>query len=235
MPLASTVLGAIPSTADLVELLPAGIILPYGTDPGSAPAGFVFCRGQLESKATYPNLNAVIGDGPGFGNAGYHAYNNNVDPGSGNMRMPNLQNASPLGAGTTSGTARSGAGGAVVAGARPHSHSVNSYALASHSHGAGTFIVAGHGHGDTFSMGNHDHGLDNVTKNIYDNSDSILYVCHYSATEGGANTLSVSGGVSNAGTLSVSGSTASAAATAATGTSATGDMPYQVINFIIKT
>ncbi len=235
MTLSSTVLDDIPSTTDLCELLPAGIILPYGTDPGTAPNGFLFCRGQLVSKATYPNLNAVIGDGPGSGNPGFHAYNNGADPGSGNMRMPNFQNASPLGAGSSSGVARGGSSGGVLAGARPHSHGAGSYNLAAHSHGDGSFSIPAHGHGHTLFQGNHDHGVAMNTKDIYTGADADFYISHYTSTEGGASHLGWNGGVFNAGTMDVSGSTANSSATTATGTSATSDGPYQVINFIIKT
>jgi hypothetical protein len=235
MTLSSTVLDDIPSTTDLVELLPAGAIIAYGTAPGSAPAGFLFCRGQLVTKATYPNLNAVIGDGPGSGNPGYHGYNNGVDPGSGNMRMPNLQNASPLGAGPSSGVARGGTNGAVVGGARPHSHGAGTLNLPVHSHTSGTLIVAGHTHGHTLAMGSHDHSLTIEMKTIFAAADVDLYLCHYSSTEGGPSSTAFTGSVTAASTLAVTGSTANSSAASVTGTSDTSDGPYLVVNFLIKT
>lgn len=233
-PVSSSLLGDVPTTTDLSELLPAGAIIPFASDPGSPPTGFEFCRGQLISKASVPNLNAIIGDGPGVGNPGYHAYNNGSDPGSGNLRLPNAQNASFLGAGPTSGVAKGGASGGVLDGARPHSHGPGSIVLPAHTHTSGTLLAAIHGHGHTFSMGDHDHSTAVITKAIYSGGKGTMLTAHYTSSESGANTLGFGGSVTNAGTIAVTGSTASSSTVAASGTSATDDGPYLVMNFLIK-
>lgn len=50
----------------LYNLLPAGVILPYGGV--SAPSGFLICDGSAVSRTTYANLYAVIGTRYGAGN-----------------------------------------------------------------------------------------------------------------------------------------------------------------------
>lgn len=59
-----------------VIAVPVGTLLTYGGD--TAPESYLICQGQLVSKITYAELFAAIG----------HKYNNNVDPGSNQFRLP---------------------------------------------------------------------------------------------------------------------------------------------------
>jgi microcystin-dependent protein len=57
---------------DIAQLMPAGIILPYGGT--SAPYGFLLCNGAAVSRTTYADLFAVVGEnfGEGDGNTTFN-------------------------------------------------------------------------------------------------------------------------------------------------------------------
>jgi len=93
-------------------LNPAGTILAYGGV--TAPTGYLLCQGQVVSQTTYAALFAVIST----------AYNTSGE-GTGNFRLPNLQDNVPVG---KSGTKALGTTGGEA------THALSTAELASHTH-----------------------------------------------------------------------------------------------------
>ena len=228
MTLASAVLGDIRSAEEIRQLIPVGVILPYAGDPGSAPTGFVYARGQLVASATYPELDALIGGAAPVG-AGRHAYNGGTDPGGGQLRVPDLRQASPLG-GSAPG---SGPAGAKI-GSRNHAHGVGGLGLEGHQHApGGSMVVAtGHNHGHSLYMPDHSHGMVLTSKPVYHGSNSHIYINHYSQTVG-SGAIGLGGGIYAQGAMGVQGATDWAAA-GTTGQLASSEIPYLTINFLVR-
>jgi microcystin-dependent protein len=115
-----------------------------------SPSGWLACDGTFKSQATYANLFAAIG----------HTYNNNVDPGDGTFKLPDLNSGrAPRGASVYHPAGETG-------GSNTHSHSFTTSSNAvinsdgSHYHnGVGPFTVNN-------SSGDHGHNFNtNVSSN----------------------------------------------------------------------
>ena len=129
---------------------PIGSIVAFGGS--TEPNGWLFCRGQEVSRATYPELDAVIG-------TTYGAYTNGSGgSGTTHFRLPDTKGRAIIGAGTGVGATASGTGlisgtsltartlatasGAETAGpltsaqtgASNHVHAITGDASTSHSH-----------------------------------------------------------------------------------------------------
>jgi microcystin-dependent protein len=127
--------------------IPPGVIQMYG-GPG-APSGWLLCDASLKSTTTYAALFAVIG----------HAFNNNVDPGGGQFRLPDINGIFPMGAAIGgTGTAIGGSGGSATVTLLP-GH------MPPHQHPAGTLGTnnTNSGHVHTVDVGNATPGQVNNT------------------------------------------------------------------------
>lgn len=89
------------STAFVRDILPAGVIVPYGGS--SAPSNWLLCNGQAVSRATYATLFAIISTTYGTGD------------GSTTFNVPDLVGRVPIGSGT--GTLAENVGAADVSAA----------------------------------------------------------------------------------------------------------------------
>ena len=78
------------SNAGGFEVLPAGVILPFGG--ATVPGNFLLCDGSNVSRTTYARLFAVIGTAYGAGD------------GSGTFGLPDLRDRVPMGKGTNNST-----------------------------------------------------------------------------------------------------------------------------------
>lgn len=89
--------------------MPTGTLLDFAGS--SAPTGFLVCDGSEILRASYPDLDAVIGTtfGPYTDGAG--------GAGTSHMRLPDFRGRTAVGAGTGAGDGSSGAAGSVPAGA----------------------------------------------------------------------------------------------------------------------
>lgn len=133
-------------TTASVLATPIGAILVWPTD--SAPTGFLLCRGQAVSRATYADLFSLIGTTYGGGD------------GSTTFNVPDLQGRLAIGK-ATSGTIGTLA---VTAGSWDHTHGPGTLTVASHTHGPGTLTVASHTHGSgTLQVASHSHGAGTLT------------------------------------------------------------------------
>jgi microcystin-dependent protein len=95
-------------SAQVLDLLPQIGDQWVTTSPGDRASGrILMADGRLLSSASYPALDALIGAAAPV--ATRHAYNNGVDPGSGQFRIPDKRGAASLGA-DNFGTARGAAG-----------------------------------------------------------------------------------------------------------------------------
>jgi microcystin-dependent protein len=119
------------------------VITPY--IGATAPTGWLFCRGQLVSKAEYASLYAVVGP---------NAFGSDT---STEFYLPNLQGRVPVGVSTTdTDFDRADTGGvkdvtltAAQSGLVGHNHTQNehSHAQAPHSHLVnGTYVIGSHNH-----------------------------------------------------------------------------------------
>ncbi len=131
--------------ADLmVPLMPLGIVTPYAG--AAAPDGWLMCDGSAVSQSSYPGLYAVIG----FAFEG--------DPGGGNFNLPDMIRRWPLGAGTTSGSGRSGTSTVGQSGGdinHRHTGPSHTHTMGTHTHTNPT--TASRDPGDTNSAGSHSH------------------------------------------------------------------------------
>lgn len=107
--------------------IPAGMMAPYGG--AAAPAGWLLCRGQAISRATYAELFAAIGTTHGVGD------------GSTTFNVPNMDGRMPMGFGTGYAVGSKAGSATVAAAALPqHSHSIPALSGATHQGGGA------HGH-----------------------------------------------------------------------------------------
>lgn len=104
----------------------------------SAPAGWLFCRGQAVSRTTYAELFAVIGTSYGAGN------------GSTTFNLPDFRDVFPVGAGNK--YALNSKGGAV-------SVVLNTNQIPAHTHGVSGAIAGG------ITGGSHSHSMKNLWSN----------------------------------------------------------------------
>lgn len=151
--------GELAASADLQSdnaIWPTGVVILW---PGTGvPTGFLPCDGSTQAAATYPALDAMIGNGPGYGNPGYHAYNAGASPGSGLFRLPDFRDAVPLGLSTPSSVqARTGANGAKLGTGLAHAHGGGSFYMANHQHACGSLSIGSHVHGQNWILNDHQH------------------------------------------------------------------------------
>lgn len=209
-----TQLGDIGTDTDLQtnSPIPVGTMLPFAGQ--SAPTGWNLCNGA-EILRSSP-LGTFLGSTYGSGN-GTSTYN-----------LPDMRDKFPMGKNTGGTAATLGERG----GAINHSHAGGSYSNQSHDHQNSSLVMPAHSHGDTIALSAHSHSVPLASANCTASGSFSSTVVQ------GANTFSaspgVAGGVSNSASASVSGRTAGSGTLTATGTSGSGDIPYQVVNYIIK-
>jgi len=205
---------------------PAGLITSFaGT---SAPTGWLLCQGQELSRATYPKLDAALGQV-------YGAYTNGSNAaGSTHFRLPDVRGRAVVsrnaglgdggtGTGAVSGTAITERGLGEWGGSENVTLSGAETALLSHTHAT----TSSHTHTIT---DNHQHVLAyDLQANVSANGTTM-----YRAVNGaGRSTNASSGGYSV--TAATSGITSSNSTSAAASTSHSNTQPFLVLNFIIKT
>ena len=119
-------------------VLPLGIMLPYTLDVAPTDPKWVIADGALVPTATYPDYFAKVG----------HKYNNNVDPGGGQFKLPSAVDKMLVGAGVIAATVTA------PVGSHPHNKT-----------GGVSAGDANHGHGNTGGEGapDHLHGLGGST------------------------------------------------------------------------
>jgi microcystin-dependent protein len=156
-------------TGDLV-----GQIKPHSS--AIVPPNHLLCGGQLVAQATYPALFTTIG----------HVYNNNVDPGGGQFRLPDLRGRTPVGkddmggnvAGRMMGSdSKSIVGTTLGATGGREMHTLITGELTSHDHSS----AGSHGHGNPSIIGDHKH----LEANGQDNSGVFGSVKYYWNLPGG--------------------------------------------------
>lgn len=197
-----------------VDVMPPGIILPYGGS--SAPTGWLLCNGQAVSQATYAALYAVIG--VTFGN-----------PGSGNFNVPDFRGRFPLGADNMGGSSANRV--TATAADTVGSASGNETKDVSHSHAAGTLTGPNHSH--SLPIGPRVGGGESfLGYNTNQASGSFTNAYVYNIAGGNSDGVNSYNSLTsyNDGDDAVTGSSASAG-------SSTQDVmsPYQTVNYIIKT
>jgi microcystin-dependent protein len=138
--------------------MPVGAVVPYAGS--AAPDGWLRCNGAAVDRTQYRALFAVCGVTYGPGN------------GATTFNIPNLDNRSPMGAGST--VALGVTGGALTA---AHTHDVGTLAVDSHTHGAGTLVADSHTHSDgTLAVASHTHsdGTLTVAAHTHDSGTYIV-------------------------------------------------------------
>jgi Phage Tail Collar Domain len=202
----------------LDAIVPIGGQMPYTGDTDPSGGRFLLCDGRLVNVADYPVFATKTG----------HKYNGGVDPGGGQIRIPDKRGRGSLGA-DNMGTAR-GAAGRVPSipsglrsagwngGADTHTHTANipshthSGALPSHTHTGG---CPDHLHSvGSLYTGNHSHGVSVSGTTGGSNSNTAGGVgsggyasCAYWNHAHGVNS---SGGTDTAGNLGIGGATGAA-------------------------
>lgn len=215
--------GAVKAGVSALDFALTGIIVPYvGT---TAPTGWLLCRGQLVSKATYAALYAVVGANA-FG----------TDTGT-DFYLPNLQGRVPVGVSTTD----TDFDRADVGGDKTVTLSAAQSGLPSHGHG---ITDPGHDHGSLVgSSGSmHTHALPGVKTK----SDAAMY--HNGSTTLAAGGSNASGEISLvAGTAGSDHTHGSTVYSNTTGVSVNSNsavnaseahtnlQPYIALNYIVKT
>ncbi|HSK40924.1 MAG TPA: phage tail protein [Arenibaculum sp.] len=201
--------------------VPAGAIMPFAGS--TAPAGWLFCRGQAVSRTTYAALFGVLGTLYGSGD------------GSTTFNLPNLQDRAAVGSSGTKALGSAGGAASVATGsAGAHTHAGSSGSAGGHSHGGVTGArtlseaqLANHAHEiSPWGWGGSEFGSAWV-RGTQPASTTIKYY-----------TQSVGGGQAHNHAISADGahihSVTVANGGAHTHTVAT-QSPYLAINFIIKT
>lgn len=234
-----TALGEMLTTDDVIAAaIPVGTVMAYGGDGGSAPSGWLYCRGQLVSTGgANAALYALIG----------HSYNGGTDPGSSQFRLPDFQKVFPVGVNDTSGSptgpssaAGSGpaSGGSFSDGAWDHVHSNDAASdklrLPSHYHYAGSLVQADHTHGAGSLWTDHWHSITTMSQKLYWSTDSPVGI-NRGASTGWSSNAGVTGQANGIGSsVQVQGQSASAGDLELTGQTAASNPPYAVVNYLVK-
>jgi microcystin-dependent protein len=201
--------GSVKAGVSALDFALTGIIVPYVG--AAAPTGWLLCRGQLVSKATYAALYSAVGP---------NAFGTDT---STDFYLPNLQGRVPVGVSTTdTDFDRADVGGAksvtltsAQSGLVGHNHTQNPH---SHTQNAHTHLVNG-----TVISGTHNH----------DNLNDYLSV----GTNGGLINGSQSPNALTTAQPGISSDTATnnAVASANASEAHTNLQPYIALNFIVKT
>lgn len=175
-----------------VEATPIGTLLSFAGD--TAPINYLICTGQLVSTTTYADLFAVIG----------HKYNNNVDPGGGQFRLPS--NGRVLVGQDTGQTEFNTVG--KTGGAKTVALTPTETPLRAHSHSGTTgTISADHSHSGTTADINQNHTHSGSTGGISANhTHNVTYaqISNTSVAGGGTRITDLWGGTNNYTTGTVS-------------------------------
>ena len=135
------------------EVVPAGVIMPFGGAVADVPSGYLPCDGTVVAQASYPALFTAIGTNWDIGGEGV-----------GNFRLPDLRGKSPIG--LNDGTLPAGADGgftirilAALGGAETDNHT---HTTPNHIHTVPSHIHAGTtaGENPAFSPGADSLGLE---------------------------------------------------------------------------
>lgn len=208
--------------------------MPYAGDGGSAPAGWLYCRGQLVSTGgANAALYALVG----------HKFNGGADPGGSQFRLPDLREVFALGTSDTSlsltvSNVDAGGptgGGTYSDGAWNHQHSANSLEVAGHQHASAQgYVMGNHSHGAGTLYSSHTHTILTTTKKIQADPDWGVDINRRNDLSAPSSTT-ISGSTANDGQHYITGSSGPASLTLTlTGTSGTATMPYLVTNYIVK-
>lgn len=169
-------------TDSSASAMPVGAVVPYAGS--AAPDGWLRCNGAAVDRTIYRALFAVCGVTYGPGN------------GATTFNIPNLDNRSPMGAGST--VALGVTGGALTA---SHTHAVGTLAVDSHTHGAGTLVADAHTHSDgTLAVASHTHGDGTLAVASHTHDDGTLTVAAHTHDSG---TYTVASHTHSDGTLAV--------------------------------
>lgn len=139
------------------ELLPAGVTVPFAG--ASAPTGWLFCYGQIISRATYPELFAVLGTTFGAGD------------GSTTFGLPDLRGCTIAGVDNMGGTAanRLTSSGSGITGTTlgatggQETHVLTASEVQTHGH---PVSVTDPGHGHSINDPGHQHTYGYTTKGV---------------------------------------------------------------------
>jgi microcystin-dependent protein len=218
----------------VLNFVPVGAIQMWPTD--TAPTGWLLCRGQQVSRATYQALFNLVSTTYGVGD------------GSTTFNIPNLQQRFPLGkAAAGTGSVLAGTGGTI-----DHTHTTGAVS-------GSTANSGGHGHtvsGSTANESSHTHDLDvlqdgstatstagGITLNYQAGGSTenlaIQGHAHFTVTPGSGTHTSNAGSAHahSAGTLAADsvGDHSHGAGTLAVGASGSNNPPFISLNFIIFT
>jgi len=167
---ARTFLSATTAAAQLAQLFPVGVIMPYAGS--SAPTGWLLCYGQAVSRTTYSALFAIVGTTYGSGD------------GSTTFNVPDLRGRVAAGKDdmggsaasrlTNSGTGNPGVNGTSLgAVGGVDRHTLTLAQLAAHTHGGATGAGGDHNHGGaTGAGGDHNHGGATGSSGSHNHQDS---------------------------------------------------------------
>lgn len=246
-----TALGAIAASSDIATApgaaIATGVVLPYAGDGGTAPAGWVYCRGQTLDKTSstggvsHAALNALIGDAA----SPAHRYNGGSSPGANLFRVPDLRQVFPVGANDTSGLVSGPSdanpsgptgGGTFSDGAWGHAHAAGTLSADTHSHLPGTLTLPSHSHASYNLYNTHSHNVTMANDKLYYPSDTPVQINRRTDLSNNAGGSAVSGtsGASTAPVTYTVNGTAYSGALTLTGSTGTADPPYLVVNFIVK-
>ena len=190
--------------------VPTGTISAFAG--GTAPMGYLVCKGQDVSKIDYAELYAIIGDMYGT-----------ADDAVNNFRLPDLRTRVPVGLSENDpifGTL--GAVGGEI------SHTLTTDEMPSHTH---TFTSTPHTH-STYSAGNHSHSINYKCTNKSGKDD--LTVLSNGVENRGSWTGSTASAGSHTHTMT-STTVVGTIANAGGGTEHNNMQPYTVVNYRIKT
>jgi len=191
-------------------LSPAGSIVAFGGT--SAPTGWLMCDGSAVSRTTYADLFAVLGTTYGNGN------------GSTTFNLPNLQQRFPLGKATSGTGSTLGSTGGNI----DHTHTGPSHAHTSAGHTHDLSDAAWAQHEITAGASTITHRYRRIDITNYTPTVNITGVPY---TGSGAATATYGiplDGATDSRTPSNTGN-------GGTGATGTGNPPYQVVNYIVKT
>lgn len=202
--------------------MPPGVMAMWPTN--TAPAGWLFCRGQVVDRAAYASLFAVIGTD----------YNTGGETAS-QFRLPDLQVRTPIGAGT--GKALGATEGLAEASRNVrHSHSHGHAGSTASSSTTVSVANAGVGIGIALANTDHTHGAASMptAANTQTGGGATRLTGGESHTHGATvtGTVNHAHGYSDPGHVHGASGSTTTSVTVATGDS--GAHPFLVTNFIIK-
>lgn len=222
----------------------SGMIVAWADTQTAPPTGWLLCDGTLKTRSEYPDLFSAIG----------HTFNNGVDPGNSQFKLPNFTDRYPRGVASSGSSAAPG----YYDGNSNHSHSfTNSFSVNAVSGGhfhnvpniTGTNVAAytdnagGHSHTINFGANNAGGGLLNTGQQTTPSASTAQSHTHPTAGAVNSNTdgahshdgsLGSINSNAHSHTVNVTNSTHSLPLSTDTA-SGSNDPKYHLVKYIIKT